>query len=145
MLIWVTSKNNPCQSSYTVPCSSHTAGRISATPVSWCCPPKSVISSKVCHIFKYFSPQLDFHLVNMKILERMTTLDCVLLKKKICSLYSDWGRKSVFEPVFEYYLDCTTLPNAGYTPSIFSFFLCSAQKPQRRLRLYELLNSTVSC
>lgn len=69
-MIWFTSKSNPHQSLYTMPCPSHTAGSIFGTPVSWYCPTKSVVSSKVCHILKSFSLQLDFHVVNMRTLKK---------------------------------------------------------------------------
>ena len=53
------------------------------------------------------------------------TLDFVLLEDKNLVFATRLG-KSVLEPVFEYYQDLTTLPNADYRSSILFFFLYSA-------------------
>jgi len=56
-------------------------------------------------------------------------------------VFSEWDPKSVFEPVSNYYFDRATLPNAGYPPSISSFFLYSAYLGASKAMLYQWRHS----
>jgi hypothetical protein len=51
----------------------------------------------------------------------VTTLDCVLLKDKICSLHPDKRLKLILEPFSENYQELATLPNADYPRSAGSW------------------------
>jgi len=47
----------------------------------------------------------------------ITTLDCVVLRDKICSLHPDKDLKLIFDPFSENYQDLATLSNADYPRS----------------------------